>query len=112
MENPDTQAGIWPRIPCLPTVVSLQVTGLTPTALGDLSSHLFGRDDQVFSDDAAALIHHTSRGTHPPRPATPYRSRSPHPPGAATHSPVTAREKIDTKRTSSGAAATAPPHHG
>src|SRR5664280_3655112 len=39
MENPDTQAGIWPRIPCLPTVVSLQVTGLTPTALGDLSSH-------------------------------------------------------------------------
>src|SRR5664280_2632296 len=40
MENPDTQAGIWPRIPCLPTVVSLQVTGLTPTALGDLSSHV------------------------------------------------------------------------
>src|SRR5664279_1281681 len=39
MENPDTQAGIWPRIPCLPTVVSLQVTVLTPTALGDLSSH-------------------------------------------------------------------------
>src|SRR5664280_2817379 len=60
MENPDTQAGIWPRIPCLPTVVSLQVTGLTPTALGDLSSHHARSHGQV------ALAHCCARAPSEP----------------------------------------------
>jgi type II secretory pathway predicted ATPase ExeA len=39
--------------------------GMTPTETRDYLAHhlkLVGRDDQMFSDDAAALIHHTSRG--------------------------------------------------
>ncbi|HEX2810451.1 MAG TPA: AAA family ATPase [Kineosporiaceae bacterium] len=39
--------------------------GMTPVETRDYLSHhlkLVGRDDQIFSDDAAALIHQTSRG--------------------------------------------------